>query len=260
MVRGMTKRFWLFSLLACLAVMATASPAAAHYVTWRDPDFNIDITFPDTWKTQGGLNADGRYKVLAPGADSAQCTLSAKNDRRYMIYPRDYVADILAQDMQWHYWEQTVSNYDDLYFYYDNFGALNGGPARYTLVDYIDRTPEKTGGASVRKRAWVYGAIAGELHVNVICSATLNSFESHADDFSQIIDSVSFPAPYTTTYNSAYRDVLKKNTTSPVSQTLGPLLVYLLPRAPFSRLINCPKTMEYPACLFKPKQRLIPTR
>jgi hypothetical protein len=250
-------RHVLFLLTVAVAVL-TALPASAHFVIWRDPDFKTDITYPDTWRAQGGLPGEGRYKIVAPGNDAAQCILFNKTDRRYTIYPRDYVSDVLAQDMQWSYWEQAVASYDDLYFYYDNFGALNGGPARYTLVDYIDRTPEKRGQPAVRKRAWVYGAIAGDMHINVHCSANLDSFESYADTFAQIIDSVSFPAPYAATYNGDYRDVLRKHKRS--TNIIGPLLVYIMPRAPFTRIIHCPKNGEYPACLFKPKQRQIPTR
>ncbi len=253
-------RFFLF---VFLLMLITAPTAHAHFYVYRDPDFKIDVTYPDDWRAQGGLPGDARYKVMAPNPnnDQAQCIIFAKHDRRYLIYPRDYISDILAQEMQWDYWEQAVSKYDDLYFYYDNFGALNGGPARYTLVDYIDRTAEKnTDGKAVRKRAWVYGAIAGDLHINVHCSSTLDSFADHADDFGQIIDSVTFPVPYATTYRGAYRDFLNRKTSSPLTSTMGPLLVYLLPRTPLARIVHCPKNSEYPACLFKPKQRLIQTR
>lgn len=249
--------------LTLLTGLMSQTPANAHFYVWRDPDFKIDVTYPDDWRAQGGLPGNGRYKLSAPQSDSndmAQCTLFAKKDKRYTIYPRDYVTDILAQDMQWEYWEQAVAAYDDLYFYYDNFGALNGGPARYTLVDYIDRTPELNGKDAVRKRAWVYGAIAGDMHVNVHCSSTIESFEKHSADFGQIIDSVSFPAPYATTYNGYYRDVLNKKKSASFANTMGPLLVYLLPRTAVSRIVNCPKNVEYPACLFKPKQRQILTR
>ena len=248
----------LFLLLA-LCVMLKTVPANAHYVVWRDPDFKVDLSYPDDWKAQGGLPGDARYRVTAP-EDGAQCTLFTKTDKRYTIYPRDYIADILAQEMQWDYWEQAVANYDELTFYYDNFGALDGGPARYTLVDYVDRTPEKNGAQPVRKRAWVYGAIAGTMHINIHCSSTIESFEKHAGDFGQIIDSVQFPAPYATTYRGDYRDVLNKKERADAANFVGPLIVYLLPRKPLARLIHCPKNLEYPACLFKPKPRQIPTR
>lgn len=246
---------------ACLTtLLAMPQLVEARHFVWRDPDFKIDVTYPDSWQAQGGLPGDGRYKVSAPGQDEAQCLVFAKKDRRYVIYPRDYVTDILAQDMQWSYWEQAVASFDDLYFYYDNFGALNGGPARYTLVDYIDRTAEKNNQPALRKRAWVYGAIAGDMHVNVHCSSTLAEFENYADDFSQIIDSIKFPAPYAATYNGDYRDVLEKNKTSYVTKIVGPIFVYLLPRKPFARIVHCPKNTGYPKCLFKPKPRQIPVR
>lgn len=255
----------ILSFLALSACLAASVPASAHFYAYRDPDYKIDLAYPDSWKAQGGLPGDGIYKMTGSSVadakgvkadDQAQCLVFAKQDARYTMYPRDYVEDILAQEMQWSYWEQAVAQYDDLYFYYDNFGALGGSPARYTLVDYVDHTRKE----GVRKRAWVYGAIAGDLHVNVHCSSTLDSFEAHADDFAQIIDSVKFPPPYATTYRGGYRDFLNRKKSSAWANTVGPLLVYLLPRSPLQRIVHCPKNLEYPACLFKPKRRQIPTR
>lgn len=226
----------------------------AHYVVWGDADFGYHMSFSDLWKQQGGLPKDGRIKVMAPGNDNATCTVFARQDKRFTIYPRDYMVEVVAQEINWDYWEQAVSNYDDLYFYYDNYGGLGAGDARYTLVDYID----KSGNAPLRKRAMVFASIYADMHMMVHCSADIKNFDKHMADFGQVIDSVQFDPRYTPHYNGYYRDFLKKQEYN--HHWFEPLFVYLLPRKGMSAVINCPRAEDRKACLSKLKPLPIRSR
>jgi hypothetical protein len=238
-------------LIAALFVLFSVSAANAHYYAWADNDFGFKLSFPDGWKMQGGLPGDARIKVLAPGNDGAQCTIFAKKDRRFMIYPRDYMTDVVAQDIQWDYWNQAVANYDDLYFYYDNYGALGSGDARYTLVDYIDKTTKP----GVRKRAWVHATLYGDLHMMTHCSSPIENFDKHAADFGQIVDSIVFEPQYTPTYNSSYRDFLKKDSYG--QHWFEPIVLFFLPRKGADMIVHCTFSRKSEECLSK--QKPLPT-
>jgi hypothetical protein len=241
-------------MILSLFALFLATPVQAHYYAWGDAENGFKMAFPDSWKMQGGLPGDARIKVLAPGDDGAQCTVFARRDRRFVIYPRDYMIDVVAQEIQWDYWEQAVANYDDLYFYYDNIGALGAGDARYTLVDYIDTTTKP----GVRKRAWVHATLYGDMHMMTHCAAPIENFNDRASDFGQIIDSIQFEPKYATTYRGYYRDFLKQKQYG--QHWYEPVVLFLLPRKTMSKVANCPRSENVEACLFKLKPPPIRTR
>ena len=240
-------------LLALLFVFAPFT-AHAHYVVWGDAEYRFHLSFSDLWKQQGGMPKDGRIQVLAPGGDDATCKVFAREDKRFTIYPRDYMTEVVAQEVNWDYWEQAVSNYDDLYFYYDNYGGLGAGDARYTLVDYIDTS----GTEPVRKRAMVFASIYADLHMMVHCSAAIKNFEKYAADFGQVITSIQFEPRYARQYNGYYRDFLKKKEYG--QHWFEPLFLFLIPRKEISAMFNCPRAEDRQACLSKLKPLPIHSR
>lgn len=242
--------------LFVLALMLMVLPlvAQARYVVWGDPDYQYYFSFPDSWKQQGGLPADGRTKIMAPGNDNASCTVFARKDNRFTIYPRHYMVDVVAQEINWDYWEQAVSSYDDLYFYYDNYGMLGAGDARYTLVDYIDRSGQKP----VRKRAMVHATIYGDLHMMVHCSANIKAFDSYAADFGQVVESIQMEPKYTPTYRGYYRDFLETKEYN--HHWHERIVLFFLPRKGMSAIVNCPRAKDIDGCLFKLKPPPIQTR
>lgn len=243
----------LFSLCVALTGMTTTK-AHAKYDVWSDATMGYTLSFPETWKQQGGLPAAGRLRVLAPSGDGANCTVFATKDRRFMIYPRDYLAEIVAQEIQWDYWEQAVSSYDDLYFYYDNYGALGGGDARYTLVDYIDYGVEP----AIRKRAQIFATIYGDLHMMTICAAPLETFDAHVAQFGQITDSIQFKPQYTPNARGYYRDFMETKEYN--HHWFEPIVTFFFPRKSMSVYTNCSRAEDSTACLYKPKPLPIRTR
>lgn len=241
-------------IFAFILLFSTVSVANAHYDAWNDAQFRYHMSFPDSWKMQGGLPGDGRIKVLASGTDGATCTVFAKQDKRFTIYPRDYMLDVVAQEIQWDYWEQAISNYDDLYFYYDNYGSLGGGDARYTLVDYIDYTTEP----GIRKRALVHATLYGDLHMMTLCSAPIESFDSHLSDFGQIVDSIQFDPKYTPNPRGYYRDFLETKEYN--QHWFEPIVMFFYPLKTMSEVANCPRAEDKSACLYKRKPPQIRTR
>jgi hypothetical protein len=242
-------------IILTLVGFLSAPAVQAHYYAFYDADYGFNMDFPDNWKEQGGLPGDARVKLLAPGSDGAQCLVFAKKDRRFVIYPRTYMTDVVAQEIQWSYWEQAVANYDDLYFYYDRYGALGDSDARYTLVDYIDTTSEP----NVRKRAWVHATLQGDLHMMTHCSSPIETFDSHAADFGQIVQSIHVdPAKYAPVYNGFYRDFLKQKQYG--VHWHEPIVMFFLPRKNMSVAVNCPMSEDFEACLSKQKPLPIQTR
>ena len=239
--------------LAAFLVFVGGSGAKAHYYAWGDADYKFNVAFPDTWKEQGGLPGEARIKLMAPGNDQAMCTIFAKKDRRFVIYPRNYRIDVVAQEINWNYWEQAVSNYDDLYFYYDNYGGLGAGDARYTLVDYIDR-----GGTPVRKRAWVTATLYGDVQMMVHCASTIESFDKYVSDFGQIADSIQFEPKYTYNERGYYRDFLETKEYN--IHWHEPIFMFFWPRKTMSAIINCPLSEDYSACSYKRKPPQIQAR
>lgn len=245
-------------ILALLALFVTVTPVQAHYYAWTDDAFNFTMSFPDLWKSQGALPENGRIKVMGPalenGQGGANCTVFATQDKRFLIYPRDYMLDVVAQEINWTYWEQAVSNYNDLYFYYDNYGALGKGDARYTLVDYIDRSEEP----GIRKRAWVHASLYGDLHMMVHCSAPIELFDQYANDFGQIVGSIQFEPQYARAYRGLYRDFLRTKEYN--MHWHEPIVMLFFPRKMKAKMLNCPLSEDYDACLYKPKPLPIRTR
>lgn len=241
-----------FALL--LAAPQAYAQAQSSYEVWGDADMGFRISFPDTWKQQGGLPADARIRVLSPTSDGANCTIFAKKDRRFMIYPRDYMAEVVAQEIQWEYWEQAVASYEDLYFYYDNYGALGSGDARYTLVDYIDYSADP----GVRKRAQIFATFYGDLHMMAMCVAPLETFDRHVAQFGQIVDSIQMKPQYTPNERGYYRDFLETKEYN--HHWHEPIVTFFFPRKTMSAYINCSRTQDTTTCLYKPKPPPIRTR
>lgn len=241
-------------ILAFLLCVFTVSTAQARYFAFNDAEHGFNFAFPDSWKEQGGLSGDARIKLLAPGSDGATCTIFAKHDRRFMIYPRDYMLDVVTQEIQWNYWEQAISNYDDLYFYYDNYGALGAGDARYTLVDYIDRTLDP----GIRKRALIFATLYGDLHMMTLCAAPIESFDKYVSDFGQITDSIQMDAKYTPNPRGYYRDFME--TKEYGYHWYEPMITFFWPRKSLSAAVHCPRSENKLECLSKPKPLPIRTR
>ena len=254
----MTLKLW-HIVLATGLWLATAHTSQAHSYAWTDPNFNISLNYPDTWQPQGGLPTNALWQGVAPnkvsGSDQGQCTLFAKRDKRFLIYPKSQMAQVVAHESAWQNWEKIMANADDLYFYYNNLGALGRGNARYTLVDYTDNSNPKE---QMLKRALVFTTLYGDTQVQLVCSAGRNQFEQFADQFGRVAGSVQFnDVQYTENYTGYYRDFLEQKTYR--FKAHEPFVILFLPRKTISRFVNCPKNKDYTSCLSKPKQLQIQT-
>lgn len=246
-------------LSAFLVGMLVAMPVhAASSFVWSDADYGFHLAFPDTWKQQGGLPADGRIRLLAPGGEGAHCTVFARKDARFTLYPREFLAEVVAQEFQWEYWEQIVAAYEDLYYYYDNYGGLGGGDARYTLIDFIDYGSATAGQNGVRKRARIFATIYGDTHMMAACIAPLESFARYNAGFANIIDSIRMDARYTPDRRGYYRDFLETREYN--HHWHEPFVTLFYPRKTMSAYTNCSRAEDLSACLSKPKPLPIRTR
>jgi hypothetical protein len=245
---------FLLLFLSVLAINFAPNLAFAHSYTWHDPNFKLHLSYPDTWQQQGGLPANALWQAVAPNIDSpddnAKCTLMAKRDKRFVIYPKNLMAQVVAHEASWQNWEQIMANADDLYFYYNNLGAIGRGDARYTLVDYTDNSNPRE---QTLMRALVFTSLYGDQQAQLICQAARPQFEKFADAFGKIASSIQFDdVQYAENYTGYYRDFLEQKTYR--FKAHEPLVLLLLPRKTISRVVNCPKNKDYSACLSKPKQ------
>ena len=76
------------ALLSAALIALVATSAKAEIFVWKDPQFDIKVTYPDNWMRQAQLDDDLRLFVLAPqGMDHAACRLYASHDGRFMDAP-----------------------------------------------------------------------------------------------------------------------------------------------------------------------------
>lgn len=200
----MKMRFALFALGFVMALAANASQATASLYVWEDPKYQIVFSFPDEWVPQGALTWPEIYRLVADGQDKAECTLYSHYDRRFMVYPRRYMDDVVNEEMDWGYWEKHFANSDNVYFHYDREGGLGAGDARYALVDF-----DKTVGAEThRKRAFVFATIYADLQVVFQCESLKDRFTRYEGVFGSVTGSIQFKPKYAPEKQGMYRDFL----------------------------------------------------
>lgn len=82
-------------LIALSLLTFSISAAQAEVLVWKDPQYDIKVTYPDNWMRQAQLDQDMRLFVLAPqGADHAACRLYVRHDGRFMDAPAASGQDI----------------------------------------------------------------------------------------------------------------------------------------------------------------------
>lgn len=191
---------------AFIAFLAFAPAAHAEVFVWKDPQYNIKVTYPDNWMRQAQLDDDLRLFVLAGGGmDHAACRLYVKHDGRFMDMPAksgqeisSYVFD--ASAIQHEIYERPDTNMVQVSSY-TNGASLGSAAAVMAHVDF-----QKTWAGSIYPmRAQVLAAQYAGNHIFMSCEALANSWQQWEPVMQGIFKSVEFPAAFAPMPNGLYR-------------------------------------------------------
>ncbi len=193
--------------LFIVTVLATvAAPARAEVFQWGDPDLNLSMTFPDTWRRVGNQQPDDVVTIAAPGSnDYATCRLRVSEDRRSVIYPREYAAAIQRKDYSFDFWEGYVGQYRaaTINRVLDN-ASLGKEFASMADVSFISPA-----GPKVQMRGVMLAGVYNDHAYVAECSSEASVFEKWYRPFMGVIHSVDMRSEYTTTVNGGYRPFQK---------------------------------------------------
>lgn len=188
----MVRKSWqLFSFLALIWVCGVINPAHAEVFVWKNAEFGIDFVFPDLWREQLNGNPDILLDILAPqGRDMARCKISAKEDKRYIMYPQKYNKRVnsIVFDMvgvRDHYIEKdTVSVLKR-----DDYAAIGKADAVYAEVLFVDHSRAMP----VQMQSFMFATLYGDMNFVFECEAVAQNFEYWRPVFINMAKSVDFP-------------------------------------------------------------------
>lgn len=195
-------------LFLALTIMILAGlNANAETYRWIDPDFGIEMSFPDTWMRQHTSGERKRLHVMEEtGADFAQCKVIAERDGRFEIYPANYLEDIVKRELDGQFWTEHLINYDNPRI---NYLAEEGGLGR-GYATYIDFTYQQdVKGRPLPMRGLAYATIYHDMRVVVECVSVANRFEKWQPIFVGVVKSVDFDPKFHPQIHGEYRNVFR---------------------------------------------------
>lgn len=187
-------KFLRFSMMAAVAMTAFMTPAKADYGVWTDAKTGLTLTFPDTWKQiNNQLPIDVITFSVPSGSDSATCTVSSEEDKRFLVYPNKYRKDIRDQNFTNKFWEKYAAKYNgvNVIRYADNAG-LGQGFSSMVLVSFL--TPPNTeDGSDIQDRGGMMAVTNyGDKVYVAECSSYLPSYGAYHTQFMDFFKSITF--------------------------------------------------------------------
>lgn len=187
-----------------IGLIGSFQTARAEVLVWNDPQFGISVTFPDTW-AQGLAHRDyERLKVIAPsGNDKVKCSLSAKKDQRYLIYPQSFMQEIINKERGKDFWLGHLSDYEniDIHRIMEDKG-LGDGDATYATADYI----KHDGVSPVQTRAFMFAGLYYDIAVIYHCEAPVQMYAQWQPEFAKIMSTIDYKKMYNEHITGHYRD------------------------------------------------------
>lgn len=198
------RKIFLIATLFCLVLVSVAQ--ARHFV-WTDEEFRFKVMYPDSWRQVTGFSDYERIRVIPPGDGKPHCVFTAKQDRRFIIYPKRYYEDVLFQEIQWPHWDKITAQLEDRFFYYFKEAGVSHGDARTAIVDYTIE-PEDENGTPEYRRAMVYTGLYHDVNFIALCEVEEKEWLTHLQPFNDFVGSIHFEPRYHPTFNAYYRDFL----------------------------------------------------
>lgn len=190
-------------LITVVCGVAGAGSAAAEVFKWQDPQTKLSITFPDDWRRIGNQQPDDIVTIAAPGAnDHAECRIRVREDRRFVIYPRDFADSIQRVNYSFDFWEKYIGAFDGAVIneVRDN-GGLGNAFASWADVSFI-----APGATKVQKRGIMFAGVYNDHAYIYECSAENEAFMKWYHPFLSVLKSVDMRPEYTANVNGHYRD------------------------------------------------------
>lgn len=193
--------------IAGFMILGGAQAARADYSIWRDVDTGLSLSFPDTWQQTNNANPDDIVTIMAPsGRAHASCSIKARADGRYLVYPPRFSDEIQKFDFSEAFWERYLGAYDHhvINIVYDGAG-LGRGFASYADASYRSEVP----GPYMRRRGLMFATLYNDTQYILDCSSHADAFDKWKPLFLSIAKSVDFRPAHSQTVGGNYRNFLK---------------------------------------------------
>jgi hypothetical protein len=187
--------------LAAVCVGMGAPAKAQEVFYWSDPHTEFSVTFPDEWRQISNQKPDDVLTIAAPGTDNAECRLRRREDRRSVIYPRDFAPEVQRTSYSIDFWEKYLGEYDNAVV---NAGRDNAGLGK-GFASYADASYLAVVGPRVPMRGIMLGGVYNDKSYIFECSAAHAAFDQWHPYFLSILKSVDFRAEYSNRTNGYYR-------------------------------------------------------
>ena len=192
-----------------LFLLFVAFPASAEVFSWKDPQFNLTMTYPDTWMKQAKEGDQLRVHILAPqGQDHAACRVFANQDNRFLYVPPQGNVEVtqFVQD------EKTLQNFlnrmlgytDVTLLEYKSLGGLGKGPATVAYASYT----KEWSGRQFPMQAIVLGGYVRGMETFLHCEALAQQWSQWEPLFMNMASTFDFPAKSAPFKHGSYRDFM----------------------------------------------------
>jgi len=192
--------------LLMTALLAFAPLANAEVFVWKDPSYDIKVTYPDNWMRQAQLDDDMRLSILAPqGMDHAACRLYVTHDGRFMDAPAYAIQEVSAfvfspaQIQREMVMRPDTSNVQVTG--YTNGASLGAGAAVMANVSFT----KEWAGARYPMTALVIATQYHGDHILMSCETLSNAWTRWEETMKAIMKSVSWQPAFATEPNGLYR-------------------------------------------------------
>lgn len=182
-------RYTQIFLILVLALSTISLSSQASVFVWKDHVSGTSFTFPDHWKLVHTQKADVIAEVVAPHQNEfVSCRMRMRDDKRFVIFPHSYDANIQRRFVSTDFWKDYVSEFDGtaIHRIRDDAGLSEGFASRADFTFITDRGPR------VLKRGFAHASLYdGHLYA-FECSAEYDAYEKWYPVFQSILKSVSF--------------------------------------------------------------------
>jgi hypothetical protein len=191
-----------FSKILLMTCTLFAFPAKAEIYQWGNPNVTLSMTFPDDWRRTSGQQPGDMVTVVAPGDnDLASCRLRVSEDRRSVIFPREFANTVQHINYSRDYWDAYIGEYRAAMVngYADDAG-LGRGFATWADVSFISPA-----GTKAQMRGMVYATVYNDTAYVFECSAEASAYPKWYNRFLSVLKSVEMRPEYAKNVNGYYR-------------------------------------------------------
>lgn len=198
------------SLMTAVALSAFIGSAKADYNVWTDAKTGLTVSFPDTWKQNNNQTSIDVITLSVPSGDgNATCKISSQEDKRFLVYPNKYRADIRDKNFAMNFWEKYATNYNSVNMirYADNAG-LGQGFSSMALVSFLTPPTSANADDSTDRGGIMAVTNYGDKVYVAECSSALPVYGQYHVQFMDFFKSISFKKYYHELVVGDYRNFL----------------------------------------------------